>query len=81
MDSILAPLGKVTDYTQRNVTVQRNAKLCMETSSSWLSNRAWHIEYSKVGVSCVVMSLCVFAETDSSLDTECMPSLAAVQLV
>ncbi len=51
MDSILAPLGKVTDYTQRNVTVQQNAKLCMDTSSSWLSDRAWHIEYSRVGVS------------------------------
>ena len=81
MDSILAPLGKVTDYTQRNVTVQRNAKLCMDTSSSWLSDRAWHIEYSRVGVSCVDLPLCVFAETDSSLGTECVPSLVSVQHV
>jgi hypothetical protein len=53
MDSILAPLGKVIDYTQGNVAVQQNAKLCMDTSFSWLFKTAWHIEYSQVGWVCV----------------------------
>ena len=47
-DSIMAPLGRVADYTRGKVLVTRNAKACLVTSSAWLSVSDWLIEYNQV---------------------------------
>jgi hypothetical protein len=72
MESILAPLGKVTDYTQGSVTVQHNARLCIEASSSWLSKPAWYIEYIKVGGFGGIVVVHVLRSI-SCAHTECVP--------
>jgi hypothetical protein len=80
INSILAPLGQVTAYTQGNVTVRDNARLCIEASSSWLSNPAWYIEYIKVGEFGDVLVVHMLRSI-SCAHTERMSCLAAVQLV